>query len=83
MYRDKLRVYEPKFSQPHTVVSANLEILNSIPPMKTYKFERTTSFPGDTSILIDVFRLLSNEDDLKENAILNQVLKLPPNMKKS
>ena len=84
MYRDALRVLERKYRQTQTVVSAHLEKLNDVPPVKMHNLESIINFACVISGLIGVFRLLSYRHDLTKTASLNQAFeKLPPNMKES
>ena len=66
MYRDALRVLEQKLGQPQTVVSAHLEKLNSVPPVKMHNSESINNFSCVILSLVGVFKSLSYEKDLKK-----------------
>ena len=84
MYKDALRTLERKFGQPQAVVSAHLDKLNSIPPLKMHNSDNIINYSGCISSLVGVFKSLSYDSDLKSAALLNTaVQKLPPNMKES
>ena len=84
MYKDALRTLECKFGQPQAVVSAQLDKLNSFPPLKMHNSDNIINYSGCNSGLVGVFKSLSYDSDLKSAALLNTaVQKLPPNMKES
>ena len=84
MYRDAQRILERKLGHSQTVVSAHLEKINSVALVKLHNFEIIISFACVISSLVNVFRSLSYEDDLKGTTNLNQILcNLPPKMRES
>ena len=84
MYKVALRTLERKFGQPHAVVSAHLDKLNSFPPLKMHNSDNIINYSGCISSLVGVFKSLTYDSDLKSAALLNTaVQKLPPNMKES
>ena len=84
MYQDALKTLERKFGQPHAVVSAHLEKLNSFPPLKMHNSDNIIAYSAAISALVGVFRSLKYEHDLSSAALLGQaVQKLPPNMKEA
>ena len=73
-----------KFGQPHAIVGAHLDKLNTFPPLKMHNSENVISFSSAISGLVAVFKSLSFNDDLKSVNLLNQaVSKLPPNLKEA
>ena len=84
MYKDALRTLERKFGQPQAVVSAHLDKLSNFPPLKMHNSDNIINYSAAISSLVEVFKSLSYDADLKSASLLNQaVQKLPPNMKKS
>ena len=79
MYKDALRTLERKFGQPQAVVSAHLDKLSSFPTLKINNSDNIINCSGCSSSLVEVFKSLSYDSDLKSAA----VKKLPPNMKES
>ena len=79
MYKDALATLQRKFGQPHAIVGAHLDKLNTFPPLKMQNSEIVVSFSSAISGLVAVFKSLSFNDDLKSVNLLNQaVSKLPP-----
>ena len=73
-----------KFGQPHAIVGAHLDKLNTFPPLKIHNSENFISFSSAISGLVAVFKSLSINDDLKSVNLLNQAAsKLPPNLKEA
>ena len=73
-----------KFGQPHAIVGAHLDKLNTFPPLKIHNSKNVISFSSAISGLVAVFKSLSFNDDLKSVNLLNQaVSKLPPNLKEA
>ena len=84
MYQDALETLERKFGQPHAVVSAHLEKLSGLSPLKMPNSENVIDFSATISALVGVSRSLKYEHDLSSAALLGQaVQKLPPNMKEA
>ena len=84
MYKDAQRALERKFDQPQAVVTAYLDKLASVPPVKMHNSESIISYTATVSSLIGVFRSLNYVQDLSSASLLGQaVQKLPPNMKEA
>ena len=84
MYKDALATLQRKFGQPHAVVGAHLDKLNTFPLLKMHNSEIVISFSSAVSGLAAVFKSLSFNDDLKKVNLLNQaVSKLPPKLKEA
>ena len=84
MYKDALATLQRKFGQPHAIVGAHLDKLNTFPPLKMHNSENVISFSSAISGLVAVFKSLSFNDDLKSVNLLNQAdSKLPPNLKEA
>ena len=84
MYKDALATLQRKFGQPHAIVRAHLDKLNTFPPLKMHNSENVFSFSSAISGLVTVFKSLSFNDDLKGVNLLSQaVRKLPPNLKET
>ena len=84
LYKDALATLQRKFGQPHAIVGAHLDKLNSFPPLKMHNSENVIIFSSAISRLVAVFKSLSFNDDLKSINLLNQaVSKLPPNLKEA
>ena len=84
MYKDALATLQRKFGQPHAIVGAHLDKLNTFPPLKMHNSKNVISFSSAISGLVAVFKSLSFNDDLKSVNLLNQaVSKLPPNLKEA
>ena len=86
MYKDALATLQRKFGQPHAIVGAHLDKLNTFPPLKMHNSENEifVSFSSAISGLVAVFKSLSFNDDLKSVNLLNQaVSKLPRNLKEA
>ena len=81
LYKDTLATLQRKFGQPHAIVGAHLDKLNTFPPLKMHNSENVISFSSAISGLVAVFKSLSFSDDLKSVNLLNQaVSKLPPDL---
>ena len=81
MYKDTLKTLERKFGQPQAVVTAYLDNLANIPPVKMHNSESIISYSASVSSLVSVFRSLNYVQDLSSATLLGQaVQKLPPNM---
>ena len=84
MFKDTLATLQRKFRQPHAIVGAHLDKLNTFPPLKMHNSENDFSFFSAISGLVAVFNSLSFNDDLKSVNLLTQaVSKLPPNLKEA
>ena len=84
MNKDALATLQRKFGQPHAIVGAHLDKLNTFPPMKMHNSQNVISFSSAISGLVAVFKSLSFNDDLKSVNLVNQaVSKLPPNLKEA
>ena len=84
MYKDALATLQRKFGQPHAIVGAHLDKLNTFPPLKMHNWENVISFSSAISGLVAVFKSLSFNDDLKSVNLLKQaVSKLPPNLEQA
>ena len=84
MYKDALKTLERKFGQPQAVVTAYLDKLANVPPVKMHNSESIISYPATVSSLVGVFRSLNYVQDLSSASLLGQaVQKLPPNMKEA
>ena len=84
IYKDALATLQRKFGQPHAIVGAHLDKLNTFPPLKIHSSENVVSFASAISGLVAVFNSLPFNDDLKSVNLLNQaVSKLPPNLKEA
>ena len=82
MYKDALKTLERKFGQPQTVVSAYLDKLANVPPVKMHNSESIISYAATICSLVGVFRSLNYVQDLSSASLLGQaVQKLPPNLK--
>ena len=82
MYKDVLKTLERKFGQPQTVVSAYLDKLANVPPVKMHNSESIISYAATICSLVGVFRSLNYVQDLSSASLLGQaVQKLPPNLK--
>ena len=82
MYKDALKTLERKFGQPQAVVTAYLEKLANVPPVKMLNSESIISYSATVSSLVGLFRSLNYVQDLSRASLLGQaVQKLPPNMK--
>ena len=80
--KDALRTLERNFGQPQAVVSANLDKLNSFPPLKMHNRDTINNYSGCIPNHVGVMKSLSYDLDLKSAALLNTaVQKLPPNMR--
>ena len=71
MYKDALATLQRKFGQPHAIVGAHLDKLNTFPPLKMHNSENIISFSAAISGLVVVFKSLSFNDDLKSVNLLN------------
>ena len=74
MYKDALATLQRKFGQPHAIVGAHLDKLNSFPPLKMHNSENVISFSSAISGLVAVFKSLSFNDDLKSVNMLSQAV---------
>ena len=84
MYKDALKTLERKFGQPQAVVSAYLDKLANVAPVKMHNSDSIISYSATISSLVGVFRSLSYLQDLSSATLLGQaVQKLPPNMKEA
>ena len=84
MYKDALKTFERKFGQPQAVVTAYLDKLANVPPVKMHNSESIISYSATVSSLVGVFRSLNYNQDLSSASLLGQaVQKLPPNMKEA
>ena len=84
LYKEALATLQRKFGQPHAIVAAHLEKLNTFPPRKMHNSENVINFSSAKSGLVAVFKSLSFEDDLKSVNLFNQIVsKLPPNLKEA
>ena len=82
MYKEALKTLERKFGQPQTVVSAYLDKLANVPPVKMHNSESIISYAATICSLVGVFRSLNYVQDLSSASLLGQaVQKLPPNLK--
>ena len=82
MYKDALKTLERKFGQPQAVVSAYLDKLANVPPVKMHNSESIISYAATICSLVGVFRSLNYVQDLSSASLLGQaVQKLPPNLK--
>ena len=82
MYKDALKTLERKFGQPQIVVSAYLDKLANVPPVKRHNSESIISYAATICSLVGVFRSLNYVQDLSSASLLGQkVQKLPPNLK--
>ena len=82
MYKDALKTFERKVGQPQTVVSAYLDKLTKVPPVKTHNSESIISYAATICSLVGVFRSLNYVQDLSSASLLGQaVQKLPSNLK--
>ena len=84
MYRDALKTLERKFGQPQAVVTAYLDKLANIPPVKMHISDSIISYSTTVSSLVGVFRYLYYNQDLSSASLLGQaVQKLALNMKEA
>ena len=84
MYKDARKTLERKFGQPQAVVTAYLDKLANVPPVKMHNSESIISYSATVSSLVGVFRSLNYNQDLSSASLLDQaVQKLPPNMKEA
>ena len=84
MYKDALKTLERKFGQPQAVVTAYLDKLANVPPVKMHNSESIISYSATVSSLVGVFRSLNYVQDLSSASLLGQaVQKLSPNMKEA
>ena len=82
MYKDALKTLERKFGQPQAVVSAYLDKLANVPPVKMHNSESIISYAATIGSLVGVFRSLNYVQDLSSASLLGQaVQKLLPNLK--
>ena len=71
MYKDALKTLERKFGQPQAVVSAQLDKLNSFPPLRINNSDNIINYSATISRLVGVFKSLSYDSDLKSASLLN------------
>ena len=84
MYKDALKTLERKFGQPQAVMTAYLDKLANVPPVKMHNSESIISYSATVSSLVGVFRSLKYNQDLSSASLLGQaVQKLPPNKKEA
>ena len=74
MYKDALATLQRKFGQPHAIVGAHIDKLNTFPSLKMHISENAISFSSAISGLVAVFKSLSFTDDLKSVKLLNQAV---------
>ena len=81
MYKDALKTLDCKFGQPQAVVTAYLDKLANVPPVKMHNSESIISYSATVSSLVGVFRSLNYNQALSSASLLGQaVQKFPPNM---
>ena len=78
MYKDALRILERKFGQPQAVVYDHLDRLSSFPPLKMHKSGNIINYFRVHFKFVGVFISLSNDSDLKNDALLNTAVQKPP-----
>ena len=84
MFKDALKTLERKFGQPQAIVTAYLDKLVNVPPVKMRNSDSIISYSATVSSLVGVFRSLHYNQDLSSASLLGQaVQKLPPNMKEA
>ena len=84
IYKDALNTLERKFGQPQAVISAHLDKLSSFPPLKMHNSDNIINCSATISSLVEVFKSLPYDSDLKSASLLNTaVQKFPPNLKES
>ena len=74
MYKYVLDTLQRKFGQPHAIVGAHLDKLNTFPPLKMHNSKKVISFSSAISGLLAVSKSLSFKDDLKSVNLLNKLL---------
>ena len=84
LYKDAHKTLERKLGQPQTVVTAYLDELANVPPLKMYNSESIISYSATVSSLVGVFRSLNDNQNLSSPSLLGLAAqKLPPNMKEA
>ena len=84
MYKDALKTLEREFGQPQAVVTAYLDKLANIPPVKKHNSDSIISYSATVSSLNGVLRSPNHNQDLSSDSLPGQaVQKLPPNMKEA
>ena len=84
MYKDALKTLERKFGQPQAVVTAYLDKLANIPPVKMHNSDSIIGYSATVSLLVGVIRSLNYILHLSSASLLGQaVQKLPSNMKEA
>ena len=84
MYKDALKTLERKFGQAQAVVTAYLDKVANVQPVKMHNSESIISYSATVSLLVGVFRSLNYNQDLSSASLLGQAVhKLPPNMKEA
>ena len=84
MYKDAFKTLERKFGQPQAVVTAYLDKLADVPPVKMHQSESIIRYSATVGSLVGVFRSLHYNQDLSSASLLCQsVQKFPPNMKEA
>ena len=82
MYKDALKTLERKFGQPHGVITAHLDKLVNITPVKMH--DSIISYSTTVSSLVGVFSSLNCVQDLSRAILLGQAVQtLPPYMKEA
>ena len=74
MYKDALKTLERKFGQPRAVVTAYLDKLSNVPPVKMHNSESIKSYSATVSSLVGVFRSLNYNQDLSSASLLGQAV---------
>ena len=69
MYKDALKTLERKFGQPQAVVSAYLDKLANVPPVKMHNRESIISFATTICSLVGDFRSLNYVQDLSSASL--------------
>ena len=81
IHKDALKTFERNFGQPQVVVTAYVDKLANVPPVKMHTSESIISYSATVSSLAGVFRSLNYVQDLSSASLLGQAAqKLPPNM---
>ena len=65
LHKDALATLQWKFGQPHEVVGAQLDKLNSFPPLKQHNSESVIGFSSTISEIVAVFESLFINNELK------------------
>ena len=84
MYEDALKTIEHNFGQPQVVVTAYLDKLANVPPVKMHNSDSIINYSATVKSLVGVFRSLHYNQDLSSASLVGRdVQKLPPNMKET